>query len=205
MTSFNFCFDGIEKGSIVAVSTIGVKKQKSHFMLGYNEMLSRIKPSKIICYGKPFDEMKGDIIEVDYAKTNNLSKSFLVTKTFATEILPAGIVKGGGSASGQSSGNPEPAIENFYDILNNPSLLKNITPKELYHFLKKNGYDVKPLSRGSLKNREFENGGGYKINYDGDGLFQYHPSGFHHGKDGYYKISNGKDGTVRYSLDGKIL
>ena len=60
LTSFNFCFDGIEKGSIIAVSTIGVKKQKSHFMLGYNEMLSRIKPSKIICYGKPFDEMKGD-------------------------------------------------------------------------------------------------------------------------------------------------
>jgi hypothetical protein len=23
-------------------------------------ILSRIKPSKIICYGKPFDEMKGD-------------------------------------------------------------------------------------------------------------------------------------------------
>ena len=38
-------------------------------------MLSRIKPSKIICYGKPFGEMKGDIIEVDYAKTNNLKKS----------------------------------------------------------------------------------------------------------------------------------
>ena len=74
MTSFNFCFDGIEKGSIVAVSTIGVKKQKSHFMLGYNEMLSRIEPNKIICYGKPFDEMQGDIIEVDYAKTNNLQK-----------------------------------------------------------------------------------------------------------------------------------
>ena len=75
LTSFNFCFDGIEKGSIVAVSTIGVKKEKSHFLLGYNEMLSRIKPSKIICYGKPFGEMKGDIIEVDYAKTNNLKKS----------------------------------------------------------------------------------------------------------------------------------
>ena len=75
LTSFNFCFDGIEKGGIVAVSTIGVKKQKSHFMLGYNEMLSRIKPSKIICCGKPFEEMKGDIIKVDYAKTNNLQKS----------------------------------------------------------------------------------------------------------------------------------
>lgn len=109
MTSFNFCFDGIEKGSIVAVSTIGVKKQKSHFMLGYNEMLSRIKPSKIICYGKPFDEMKGDIIEVDYAKTNNLQKSNsdLYIKTFYGYVDNT-YRKGGGSASGQSSGNPEP-------------------------------------------------------------------------------------------------
>ena len=109
LTSFNFCFDGIEKGSIVAVSTIGVKKQKSHFMLGYNEMLSRIKPSKIICYGKPFDEMKGDIIEVDYAKTNNLQKSNsdLYIKTFYGYVDNT-YRKGGGSASGQSSGNPEP-------------------------------------------------------------------------------------------------
>lgn len=101
LTSFNFCFDGIEKGSIVAVSTLGVRKEKSHFMLGYNEMLSRIKPSKIICYGKPFDEMKGDIIEVDYAETNNLSKGFFVKKTYGY------IEKGGDSASGQNSGNPE--------------------------------------------------------------------------------------------------
>ena len=108
LTSFNFCFDGIEKGSIVAVSTIGVKKQKSHFMLGYNEMLSRIKPSKIICYGKPFDEMKGDIIEVDYAKTNNLQKSNsdLYIKTFYGYVDNT-YRKGGGSASGQNSGNPE--------------------------------------------------------------------------------------------------
>lgn len=106
LTSFNFCFDGIEKGSIVAVSTIGIKKEKSHFMLGYNEMLSRIKPEKIIFYGKPFDEMKGDIIEVDYSETNNLSKGFFVKKTFVTAFEP--LHKGGGSASGQSSGNPEP-------------------------------------------------------------------------------------------------
>ena len=61
LTSFNFCFDGIEKSSIVSVSTIGVKKQKSHFMLGYNEMLSRIKPSKIIFYGKPLREIIDDV------------------------------------------------------------------------------------------------------------------------------------------------
>jgi hypothetical protein len=109
LTSFNFCFDGIEKDSIVAVSTIGIKNQKSHFLLGYNEMLSRIKPSKIICYGKPFDEMKGDIIEVDYAKTNNLQKSNsgLYIKTFYGYVDNT-YRKGGGSASGQNSGNPEP-------------------------------------------------------------------------------------------------
>lgn len=110
LTSFNFCFDGIEKGSIVAVSTIGVKKEKSHFLLGYNEMLSRIKPSKIICYGKPFGEMKGDIIEVDYAKTNNLQKSNknLYVKTVYGYVDGGYYLseKGGGSASGQSSGNP---------------------------------------------------------------------------------------------------
>lgn len=105
LTSFNFCFDGIEKGSIVAVSTIGVKKEKSHFILGYNEMLQRIKPSKIICYGKPFDEMKGDIIEVDYGETNNLSKGFLVKKVCGC------VTKGGGSASGMDAGNPEPQWE----------------------------------------------------------------------------------------------
>lgn len=100
LTSFNFCFDGIEKGSIVAVSTIGIKKEKSHFMLGYNEMLSRIKPSEIICYGKPFEEMKGDIIEIDYAETNNLSKGFFVKNVFGY------VDKGGGSASGGDSANP---------------------------------------------------------------------------------------------------
>lgn len=106
LTSFNFCFDGVEKGSIVAVSTVGVRNEKSHFMLGYNEMLNRIKPSEIICYGKPFEEMKGNIIEVDYGETNNLSKGFFIKKTFITTFEP--LHKGGGSASGQSSGNPKP-------------------------------------------------------------------------------------------------
>lgn len=109
LASFNFCFDGIEKGSIVAVSTVGVKKQKSLFMLGYNEMLSRIKPSKIICYGKPFDEMKGDVIEVDYAKTNNLTKAYsdVYIKTFYGYVERPTARKGVGSTDGQSAGNPE--------------------------------------------------------------------------------------------------
>ena len=80
--TFWFCFDGIEKGSIVAVSTLGVRKEKELFMQGYNEMLRKIQPSAIICYGKPFEEMQGKIIEVDYSKTNNCSKGYEINKTY---------------------------------------------------------------------------------------------------------------------------
>ena len=46
--SFEFCFDGIEKGSIVAVSDVGT--ENNSFMLGYSEMLKRIRPSKVVLY-----------------------------------------------------------------------------------------------------------------------------------------------------------
>ncbi|MGI5897408.1 MAG: DUF4417 domain-containing protein [Oscillospiraceae bacterium] len=71
--SYWYCFDGIEKGSIVALSTLGVKKEKDFFLQGYNEMLRRIEPKAIICYCDPFSEMKGNIITIDYAQTNNLA------------------------------------------------------------------------------------------------------------------------------------
>jgi hypothetical protein len=64
--SFDFCFDGIEKGSIVAVSTHGNKRAKEEFMRGYNKMLEEINPSAIICHGKCFPEMKGKIIAFPY-------------------------------------------------------------------------------------------------------------------------------------------
>ena len=71
-STFDFCFDGIEKGSVVAVSTYMAsehdnrKDQKEWFIAGYNEMLRRVEPEKIICYNTPFPEMQGDIIYVDY-------------------------------------------------------------------------------------------------------------------------------------------
>ncbi len=70
--TFDFCFEGIEKGSTVAVSTYMVSEhnhhadQKEFFMAGYNEMLKRIEPEAIICYNTPFAEMEGNIIFVDY-------------------------------------------------------------------------------------------------------------------------------------------
>ena len=74
--TFEFCFDGIEKGSTVAVSTYMVSEhdnrqdQKEFFLKGYNEMLRRIEPEKIICYNEPFPEMQGDIVFVDYDRSS---------------------------------------------------------------------------------------------------------------------------------------
>jgi hypothetical protein len=61
---------------------LGVRKEKELFMQGYNELLRKIQPSAIICYGKPFEEMKGNVIEVDYSKTNNRSKGYVIHKTY---------------------------------------------------------------------------------------------------------------------------
>ncbi len=74
--SFDFCFDGIEEGSVVAVCTYYREVDAESFMLGYNEMLKRIKPSVVICYDEPFKAMKGNIIEVlptTYEWTKSLS------------------------------------------------------------------------------------------------------------------------------------
>ncbi len=92
-------------------------------------------------------------------------------------------------------------LEFIIDLENNSRILGNKSPGEWKHFLENLGFDVKPLGRGSLKDVEFEDGGGYRINYRGDGYLQYHPPGSHHG-DAYYKRSSAKDGTKRYNLDG---
>ena len=72
-------------------------------------------------------------------------------------------------------------IENLDDFISNPKQLKNATPNEWYNALKDNGYKPQPLSGGSLKDIPFENGGGFKVNWGGDKIIQYHPSGGHHG------------------------
>ena len=70
--SFEFCFDGVEKGSIVAVGMIGSKREKTAFMRGYNAMLERIEPMAIIVFGTPFSEMQGNIISVDYLESRKV-------------------------------------------------------------------------------------------------------------------------------------
>lgn len=65
--SYDFCFDGEPKNSVVAISSVGCMKSKrnKHMLIdGYNEMVKRLEPSCIIFYGMVPDECKGNIIRV---------------------------------------------------------------------------------------------------------------------------------------------
>lgn len=78
--SYDFCFDGIEQGSVVAVSTYCREGYKKEFIKSYNKMLEIIKPSAIICYGTPFDEMKGNIKAIDPFNKDELIKKIGITE-----------------------------------------------------------------------------------------------------------------------------
>ena len=112
--TFDFCFEGIAKGSAVAVSTYMAsehdnhKDQKEWFLKGYNEMLRRIEPAVIICYHTPFPEMEGKIVHVDYElsswkhdkddldKAHEPSEGIRIVKRTGYVVFD----KGGGSAFG---------------------------------------------------------------------------------------------------------
>lgn len=67
--TFAFCFDGIPKGSIVSISTIGVKRSKEALKAwkdGLDELIKRIKPSTILIYGGKLNYDYGDIEIIYY-------------------------------------------------------------------------------------------------------------------------------------------
>ncbi len=67
--SYDYCFDSIEKGCVVAIGMIGCKHEKKAFLSGYNEMLIRIEPEAIVCFGDPYPEMEGNVIAVNYKES----------------------------------------------------------------------------------------------------------------------------------------
>ena len=67
--TFEFCFEGIPKGSIVSISTIGVKKNKEALKIwkaGVDELIRRIEPSTILIYGGKLDYDYGNIEVIYY-------------------------------------------------------------------------------------------------------------------------------------------
>lgn len=62
--SFDYCFDGLPENSTVAVSTVGVMKNKEwqdSWKKGMSEAIKRLHPKKILLYGADIDFDFGDI------------------------------------------------------------------------------------------------------------------------------------------------
>jgi hypothetical protein len=91
--SYEFCFDGVEQGGIVAVSTYAREDNEKGFMHGYNKMLDAIKPSAIVCYGDPFPNMRGNIKAISPFNKEELIAKLGITeytrKLLAGELYPS--------------------------------------------------------------------------------------------------------------------
>jgi hypothetical protein len=62
--SFDYCFDGVEDGSVVAIATYACKMERAGFLRGYDAMFEKIRPEAVICYGEPFSGMRGNVYAV---------------------------------------------------------------------------------------------------------------------------------------------
>lgn len=77
--TFDFAFEGIPKGSIVSISTIGVKQDENAMKIwkdGMDEMIRRISPSVILVYGGKLEYDYGEIQVKYYGNkvTENMKK-----------------------------------------------------------------------------------------------------------------------------------
>jgi hypothetical protein len=67
--SYDFVFDGVRRNSVVALSSIGSSGiYTKPFLDGFIAMCKEVKPSTVICYGEPYEEMFkfADILYVPY-------------------------------------------------------------------------------------------------------------------------------------------
>ena len=62
--TFQFCFEGIQEGGVVSVSTIGVKRDSDALKIwrdGMQAAIDKLKPSTILVYGGKLDFDYGNI------------------------------------------------------------------------------------------------------------------------------------------------
>ena len=75
--SYNFCFDGLPKNGTVAISTVGVmrnKEAKALFYDGLEEMIARIQPKYILIWGQKIDFNFSSQIGVMYYKDTRIER-----------------------------------------------------------------------------------------------------------------------------------
>ena len=85
--SFDFCFEGLEEGGVYAVSPIGCHLSKRNFMKGYDELLKRLKPAAILCLGKAYEEMKGNVVAIRYSRTNKVQSCTKISENLGRHLF----------------------------------------------------------------------------------------------------------------------
>ncbi|MDE1971503.1 MAG: DUF4417 domain-containing protein, partial [Patescibacteria group bacterium] len=69
VNSFPFCFLGLPKNAVLAISTVGVstadETAQELFRLGYTEMCRQLEPVQVICYGERFPVELEDLARCD--------------------------------------------------------------------------------------------------------------------------------------------
>lgn len=91
------------------------------------------------------------------------------------------------------------------NIVRNPRILGTYTPVSLKAALEANGNTILALGNGRLAGKPFEQGGGYRVLFNGDGYIQYHPEVFSRHGGAYYKVSSGPTGTRWFNIDGQEI
>ena len=71
METFDLCFSAVEYGSPVIISTLGCQSHVNEFLLGFEEMKRRIKPTIIIVFGNMIKGMTGKFINFKYSESFN--------------------------------------------------------------------------------------------------------------------------------------
>lgn len=91
--SFDWCFDGIPRHSLVCISTVGGfgnhEDNKGAWLEGYEKCLEVLDPSEILLFGKDFPEIRRHGIMVVVGNSNLVRKKTLSAKSVAegaTEI-----------------------------------------------------------------------------------------------------------------------
>lgn len=79
--------------------------------------------------------------------------------------------------------------------------VNGVASQKIYDYLKESGYEVKPLGRGNFRDIPYEDGGGFRIHWDGDRILSYHSAERSHHNGAYFKVSSGKSGVIRIYLD----
>jgi hypothetical protein len=80
--TFDFCFDGIQEGGVVAIGSHGIHQVENiiGFSEGVNELIKRIRPSTILCAGKFNNKYIGSLGKIEVIEYSNDFKSHTYIK-----------------------------------------------------------------------------------------------------------------------------